>query len=133
LSPQFLLDTHIVFRWLAEPKRLSREQLRAIQSVERNPGSLAISAYSLIEFVLLSDMKKVSVSTLKQVIKLCETHQTIQLIPFNGDVASEMAAMGDSLRDPGDRVIGATARVHGLRLITADQRIIESHLVPVTE
>ena len=38
--------------------------------------------------------------------------------------------MGDSLRDPGDRVIVATARVHHLRLLTADERIIESNLVP---
>jgi PIN domain nuclease of toxin-antitoxin system len=33
------------------------------------------------------------------------------------------------LRDPADRVIVATARVHGLRLLTSDQRILESHLV----
>jgi PIN domain nuclease of toxin-antitoxin system len=41
--------------------------------------------------------------------------------------------LGASLRDPGDRVIVATARVHRLRLLTADQRIIESGLVPVIE
>jgi PIN domain nuclease of toxin-antitoxin system len=41
--------------------------------------------------------------------------------------------MGDALRDPGDRVIVATARVHRLRLLTSDQRIIESALVPVID
>jgi len=41
--------------------------------------------------------------------------------------------VGDSLRDPGDPEIVATARVHRLRLLTADQRIIESALVPVIE
>jgi PIN domain nuclease of toxin-antitoxin system len=44
-----------------------------------------------------------------------------------------MGALGDSLRDPADRVIVATARVHRLTLLTADQRIIESDLVPVVE
>jgi hypothetical protein len=38
-----------------------------------------------------------------------------------------MTAMEDSLRHP------ATARIHGLRLVTSDQRIIESGLVPVVE
>jgi len=41
--------------------------------------------------------------------------------------------MGDSLRDAEHRVIVATARVHGLRLVTSGQRIIESGLVPVLE
>lgn len=36
-------------------------------------------------------------------------------------------------RDPADRAIVATARVHRLRLVTSDQRIIESKLVPVIE
>jgi PIN domain nuclease of toxin-antitoxin system len=44
-----------------------------------------------------------------------------------------MGALGDSLRDPGDRIIVATARVHHLRLLTADQRIIDSDLVAVIE
>jgi PIN domain nuclease of toxin-antitoxin system len=44
-----------------------------------------------------------------------------------------VAAQGDSLRDPSDRVIVATARVHRLTLLTADQRIIESDLVAVIE
>ena len=47
------------------------------------------------------------------------------------EIAGEVAAMGDSLRDPADRAIVATARVHRLKLITSDQRIIESGLVSV--
>jgi len=36
-------------------------------------------------------------------------------------------------RDFADRAIAATARVHRLRLVTSDQRTIESNLVPVVE
>jgi PIN domain nuclease of toxin-antitoxin system len=36
-----------------------------------------------------------------------------------------------SLRDPADRAIVARARVERFRLVTSDQRIIESKLVPV--
>jgi len=34
-------------------------------------------------------------------------------------------------RDPADRLIAATARVHGLRLLTADERFRRSGLVSV--
>jgi PIN domain nuclease of toxin-antitoxin system len=48
------------------------------------------------------------------------------------EVALDVASLG-VLRDPADRAIAATARVHGLRLVTSDQRISESKLVPVVE
>ncbi len=41
--------------------------------------------------------------------------------------------MGPSLRDPADRAIVATARMHRLVLVTSDQRIIESKLVTTVE
>ena len=56
-----------------------------------------------------------------------------EIIPLTTDVAREVAALGDSLRDPADRAIVATARIHRMRLLTADQRIIQSDLVPVIE
>ena len=55
------------------------------------------------------------------------------IVPVSLEIAREIAALGDSLKDPADRVIVATARVHGLRLVTSDQRIIASKLVSVVE
>jgi len=55
------------------------------------------------------------------------------VVPFTIEVASEVAALGDVLRDPADRAIVATARVHRLRLVTSDQRIIDSNLVAAIE
>jgi len=54
-------------------------------------------------------------------------------IPISLEIAREVAAVGDSLSAPTHRVIVATARVHGLRLVTSDRRIIASKLVPVVE
>jgi PIN domain nuclease of toxin-antitoxin system len=53
-----------------------------------------------------------------------------QILPLTYEVAAEVASLR-GLRDPADRAIVATARVHRLRLVTSDQRIIESKLVPV--
>ena len=49
------------------------------------------------------------------------------------EIATEVAALGDSLRDPADRAIVATALVHRLTLVTSDQRIIDSRLLTVIE
>jgi PIN domain nuclease of toxin-antitoxin system len=54
-----------------------------------------------------------------------------QILPITYAIASEVAALGGALRDPADRAIVATARVHRLRLLTSDQRIIESKLASV--
>jgi PIN domain nuclease of toxin-antitoxin system len=56
-----------------------------------------------------------------------------QILPLTYEIAAEVAAVGGSLRDPADRAIVATARVHRLKLVTSDQRIIESKLVAVVE
>ena len=53
----------------------------------------------------------------------------LTVLPITTDIAREIAALGPSLRDPGDRTIVATARVHGLRLLTSDERIVNSMLV----
>ena len=133
MTPRFLLDTHIVIRWLSEPKKLSREQFRVIEDVERHVGCVGVSAFSLIEIVLLAEGGKRIGAGLNELFHELDTNPALRIMPFTTDVANEMAAMGDALRDPADRVIVATARVHRLRLLTADQRIIESKLVPVIE
>jgi PIN domain nuclease of toxin-antitoxin system len=133
LNPRFLLDTHIVVRWLSEPKKLSREQYRVIDDVERRGECVGVSAFSLIEIVLLSEGRKQISGRLEELFHQLETNPVFRVIPLATDIGREMVALGDSLRDPGDRIIVATARVHRLRLLTADQRIIESDLVPVIE
>ena len=56
--------------------------------------------------------------------------RVFQILPLTYEAAAEVASLG-GLRDPADRAIVATARVERLRLVTSDQRIIDSKLVPV--
>ena len=120
-----------MIRWLSEPRKLSREQNRVIEDVERRGGSVGVSAFSLLEIVLLAEGRKRIAAGVNELFDELETNATIRIMPFTE--VGEMAVMGYSLRDPGDRVIVATARVHSMRLLTADQRIIDSNLVPVIE
>jgi PIN domain nuclease of toxin-antitoxin system len=133
LNPRLLLDTHIVIRWLSDPKKLSREQRRVLDGAVRCGECVGVSAISLHEIALLAQGLKRIGAGLDELFHEMDTNPAFRIIPFTTSVAREVAAMGDALRDPSDRAIVATARVHRLTLLTADQRIIESNLVPVVE
>ena len=134
LTPRFLLDTHVVVRWLAEPKRLSQDQIRALRGAVRRGEPLALSAVTLLEIAILfaagGNRLRVPV---RELFAALDPGAGFHVVPLDVEIAAEVAALGDMLRDPADRAIVATARVHRLRLVTSDQRIIESKLVPVLE
>jgi PIN domain nuclease of toxin-antitoxin system len=132
LLPRFLLDTHVVVRWLMESKRLSREQLRALEEAARRGEPLALSAVSLIELAVLTNDGKLRIR-LDEIFDALRANPLFRILPLTYEIASEVASLGRSLRDPADRAIVATARVHRLRLMTSDQRLIESKLVAVVD
>lgn len=90
-----------------------------------------MSAASLIEIAILSSQAKIRLKTsLGIFFDEMRGNPAFIVLPLSYDVALDAASLG-VLREPADRVIVATARVHGLKLTTSDQRIIESGLVPV--
>jgi PIN domain nuclease of toxin-antitoxin system len=107
---------------------MSREQQRALDDIVRRRECVALSAFSLLEMVLLSEGGRL-VAGLKELFHELDTNPAIRILPLTTDVLTEVAALGDAVRDPADRVIVATARVHRLRLVTSDQRIIASKLI----
>lgn len=81
--------------------------------------------------LLLGEDRRIKVS-LDELLDKLQQHPNLEILPITVEIAKEIAALS-SLRDPADRAIVATARVHRLRLLTSDQRIIESKLVTVVE
>jgi PIN domain nuclease of toxin-antitoxin system len=94
---------------------------------------VAFSAISLMEIAVLGsrDDRALKVS-LDDFLESLQSNVAFRVLPLTYEIALEVASLG-ALRDPADRVIAATARVHRLRLVTSDQRIIGSGLVPVVE
>ena len=133
MQPRLLLDTHVVVRWLIDAGRLSREQIRVLQGAVRRMEPVALSAISLLEIAVLTSERRLRLKlTLDEVWDRLQANPAFQVLPLTFEVASEVASLA-GLRAPADRAIVATARVHRLRLVTSDQRIIESKLVPVIE
>jgi PIN domain nuclease of toxin-antitoxin system len=120
-----LIDTHTAV-WLAEtPEELSPRAYEAIR-LERLIDGLAISDKSLWELAMLIARGRISVRTPMRVF-LETVERNFTVLPITAAIA-ERATMFSQMypRDPTDRIIGATAIVHGMKLVTKDAPIRDS-------
>jgi PIN domain nuclease of toxin-antitoxin system len=118
---------------LFDAKKLSQAQLRALEAAVRRGEPIAFSAVTLLEIAVLASGEKPALRvSLDAFFQDLNSNPLFRVLPFSYEVAREAASLS-SLRDPADRAIAATARVHRLKLVTSDQRIIESSLMEVVE
>ena len=122
-----LLDTHIWYRGRHDPKRLSRPQARVLSRAEGHPAAVCVSAISLWELALLATHGRIDVAgSLETWLDDLASDGSVEVLPVTPRIAAAGAQAEPGLHsDPCDRIIVATARAHGLKLLTADQRIRE--------
>jgi len=119
---------------MRDSKKLSKQQVRALDEAERRAEPVTLSAMSLLEVAVLTSQGRVKLKTsLQEFFEDLQSNPVFRVLPVTYEIAQEVGSMGSTLRDPADRAIVATARVHRLRLVTSDQRIIESKLVSVLD
>ena len=130
---KYLLDTHIVIWWLLEERKLSRSHARLLERSERSGTAVGLSALSLWEIAKLVERGRLELTqSLDDCVDQLETSSLISVLPLTGRVAIESTRLGARFHsDPIDQIIAATARCHGLTLLTADKRIIESGVVAI--
>jgi PIN domain nuclease of toxin-antitoxin system len=125
-----LLDTHVVV-WLAfEPDRLSKRAKEAILTA-RIQGGLAIAAITLLELAWLAEKGRVETTlSVESFVRQCASRMTV--LPITPEIAARAVSLPDKYpKDPQDRLIGATALVEGIELVTHDKLIKKSGVVPV--
>ena len=133
MGPRLLMDTHVLVRSMIEPKRLSQKQSIALQRAVGRGEPVAFSAISLLEVAVLSQQGKIKLKKgLEEFFADIQNNSQLRLLPLDFAIAADVVSL-EVLRDPADRVVTATARVHGLRLVTSDNRIIDSGLVAVID
>ena len=125
-----LLDTHAVV-WLAfEEDRLSQNAKAAIDQARQGQQGLAVSDFTLFELVMVFRKKRIGINISLESF-LNEVEQRFVVLPITRDVCVQTLAFPANYpKDPADRIIGATAVVHGRKLVTADRAIRESRAVP---
>jgi PIN domain nuclease of toxin-antitoxin system len=125
-----LLDTHIVV-WLAlEPSRISASAQAAIDEARKTVRGLAISDFTLFELSSLFRKKQFSLVTSPEAF-LAEVERRFVILPITVNIALQAFELPSSYpKDPADRIIGATALIEDIPLLTADREIRKSRAVP---
>ena len=126
-----LLDTHVWWWWVTGEPGLSAAQKRILARASPDEP-LQISDISLWEVATLASLGRLALRIpLREWLEAAAAPPLVQRRAISPAVAAEVAALpADFHRDPADRIIVATARVHDATLLTRDKRIIDAKLVP---
>lgn len=124
---KYLLDTHAAI-WLLEGNaKLGKKAKRALTG--ETEDSVAISDISLLEIAMLQRRGVVQLlPNLEDGLATFTEHLTV--LPIDAKVAADAIEVALPHKDPFDRVIVATARVHRLTLLTKDEQIVAAQVVP---
>jgi PIN domain nuclease of toxin-antitoxin system len=124
-----LLDTHVVV-WLAfDQEQISKKARNAIDDARKNADGLAISDITLLELATLASKGRIRLDISLESF-LQEVEARFIVLPISGRACARIAGLPASYpKDPADRIIGATALVEGLYLLTADREIRRSRTV----
>lgn len=119
-----LIDTHYWIWLLAEQERLTSASVALIQNASDHQD-LLVSAISVWEIALLQSKARVQLhKPCQQWIDEALATPGLMLTPLSPAIAIESNYLpGNFHGDPADRIIVATARLMGARLLTSDKSI----------
>ena len=121
-----LVDTHVVV-WLAfDQQQISRKARAAIDNARRSGDGLAISDITLLELATLASKGRIQLDISLESF-LQEVEARFVVLPISGRACVRAIELPAAYpKDPADRIIGATALIEGLSLLTADREIRRS-------
>ena len=125
-----LVDTHVVV-WLAfDQDQISRKARAAIDNARRSGDGLAVSDITLLELATLASKGRIQLDISLESF-LQEVEARFVVLPISGRACVRAIGLPAAYpKDPADRIIGATALVEGLSLLTADREIRRSKALP---
>lgn len=119
-----LLDTHALIWWVSGLQPLSARARRALGDALKR-GPVRASAISFLEIATAARRGRLVLEApvdrwLQDLLAMSE----LRIEPVSAEVARLAGSLGEEVHgDPVDRIIVATARLLGLRLVTADARL----------
>ncbi|MEO1481354.1 MAG: type II toxin-antitoxin system VapC family toxin [Myxococcota bacterium] len=121
-----VLDTHAWIRWTSQPSKLGRKALYRIRKSDR----IGIPAIACWEFAMLVERGRIKLDRPPlEWVEQALAQPKAELVPLTPAIAVTSTQLGAFHGDPADRIIVATAVVHGTRLISQDEKIAKCPLV----
>lgn len=123
-EPLIVLDTHALVWWLDGDRRLSARAVRAIKTALRS-GPVAASAISVMEIATAVRRDRLQLRTsLDQWLADLRALPELHVEPVTAEIAALAGSFDGVMHgDPADRLIAATAKTLGAKLVTADARL----------
>lgn len=122
-----LLDTHVLV-WLDEASpRLGTTTIEKIDNAFQS-GEVTISAISFWEVSMLVRKGRIRLDMDLAIWRSDFLEQGLIEIPVTGEIGIRAAGFENFHGDPADRLIAATALQCSATLLTADERLLSSHL-----
>jgi PIN domain nuclease of toxin-antitoxin system len=128
MKPPALLDTHIWLWWLLGQAELTAREREALDNLAAAGTPPALSAISLWEAQMLVEKGRLTLDIpLVYWLPTAATAEIVTLLPIDVEVVLALENLPKSFHgDPADRIIVATARAHGLPLLSRDGNIRRS-------
>lgn len=119
-----VLDTHALVWWVSGDRRLSTRAKRTIQNAVK-AGVVSASAISAMEIATAVRRGRLTLSVpFEQWLADLRSLPELRFEPVTAEIAALAGSFDGAMHgDPVDRLIAATARVLGARLVTADERL----------
>ena len=127
-GPPYLLDTHVWLWYMAGSDRLPTT-LRT--EIDKAVGELSISPISVWELGMLHARGRIDLKGGTRLwIAMARQRFPIEEASLTSEVAVRSHEVELDHRDPADRLLAATALVHGLTLLTMDSRLVAAAWLP---
>lgn len=119
-----VLDTHALVWWATGDRRLSTRARRAIQGAAKS-RTVFVSAISVMEIATAVRRGRLTLSSpFERWLADLRCLPELQFEPVTAEIAAAAGTFDGNMHgDPADRIIVATARTLGARLVSADQRL----------
>ncbi|MEK7830618.1 MAG: type II toxin-antitoxin system VapC family toxin [Acidobacteriota bacterium] len=119
-----LLDTHIWVWWVHGDPQLPPDLAQIISAHEAT--GLGVSAISCWEVAKLAEYNRLTLPlSVSDWMKAALAYPGIVLLELSPEIAIDSTQLPPTFhKDPADQIIVATARVHGIPLLTCDTKIL---------
>ena len=126
--PRFVSDTHALVWYLGGSTLVSEPARAAFDQAMRGEAELYVPAIVIAELVMLVEKRRVKID-IAQMLQTLRNVSTVHLTVLSPEVALRIQSL-TTFDDIHDRLIVAETLTLGAALITRDETITQSSLVP---